>query len=530
MSSPAAAVFRRSLRDLRNRIIGFAYLFLAVAYVQPVSYRHAYPTLSDRVAFARSFGNNKAVRLFYGTPHDLLTVGGYSAWRVGGTLAIFAAVWGILAAVRTLRAEEEAGRSELVLAGVVGRDTLFRSAIGATAVGAVVLWVACFAGLVVAGLPAGGSAYLALAVISSLPVSVGIGALASQLAPTRRMALELAGAVVAAWFVLRVVADRSGSLSWLRWLTPLGWAEELRPFGGARPAVLVLPVLVTALLLAAAGLIWRRRDVGAALLAARDRAAPRLRLLSSPTAFALRSERVSLSVWLGSVGAFAFIIGVISNSISAAGISKSLEQQLEKLGAGSILTPKGYLGFTFIFFVLVISLFACSQIGAARHEESDQQLETLLALPVSRRSWLGGRLALAVAGAVAIALVAGLMAWAGAASQGVNVSAATMLGAGANCLPASLLFLGLAALAYAVVPRASAALSYGLVVVAFLWQLFGSLFGAPRWLVDVTPFEHVGLVPATAFRPAAAIVMLVIGGVAAVLAVAVFERRDLLGA
>jgi ABC-2 type transport system permease protein len=235
-------------------------------------------------------------------------------------------------------------------------------------------------------------------------------------------------------------------------------------------------------------------------------------------------------VWLSSVGAFAFIIGVISNSISSAGISKSLEQQLQKLGAGSILTPKGYLGFTFIFFVLVISLFCCAQIGAARHEESDQQLETLLALPVSRRSWLGGRLALAVAGAVVIALVTGLLAWAGAASQGVDVSVATMLGAGANCLPTSLLFLGLAALAYAVVPRASAAVSYGLVVVAFLWQLFGSLFGAPRWLVDVTPFEHVGLVPATAFRPAAAIVMLVIGGVAAVLAVAVFERRDLLGA
>jgi ABC-2 type transport system permease protein len=160
MRSPAAAVFRRSVRDLRNRIIGFAYLFVAVAYVQPVSYRHAYPTVSDREAFARSFGDNKAVRLFYGTPHNLLTVGGYTAWRVGGTLAIFAAVWGILAAVRALRAEEEAGRSELVLAGLVSRETLFRAAIGATAVGCVVLWVACFAGLVLARLPAGGSAYL----------------------------------------------------------------------------------------------------------------------------------------------------------------------------------------------------------------------------------------------------------------------------------------------------------------------------------------------------------------------------------
>ena len=115
------------------------------------------------------------------------------------------------------------------------------------------------------------------------------------------------------------------------------------------------------------------------MLRARDSAAPRLRLLSSPTAFALRAERLSLMIWTASLGAFAFIIGVISKSVSAAGISKSLERELEKFGSGSILTPRGYVGFTSIFFVLALSLFACAQVGAARHEESEQQLETQLA-------------------------------------------------------------------------------------------------------------------------------------------------------
>ena len=85
-------------------------------------------------------------------------------------------------------------------------------------------------------------------------------------------------------------------------------------------------------------------------------------------------------------------------------------------------------------------------------------------------------------------------------------------------------------LAYALVPRASAGIAYGLVIVAFLWQLFGSLLGAPRWLVDLTPFEHVGFVPAAAFRPVSALVMVAIGVVAAVVALAAFERRDLMGA
>ena len=78
---------------------------------------------------------------------------------------------------------------------------------------------------------------------------------------------------------------------------------------------------------------------------------------------------------------------------------------------------------------------------------------------------------LASGGAVAISLVAGLFTWAGAASQGVSISLPRMLEAGANCLPVALLFLGIAALAYAIVPRASAGIAYGLVTVAFLWQL-----------------------------------------------------------
>jgi ABC-2 type transport system permease protein len=104
-----------------------------------------------------------------------------------------------------------------------------------------------------------------------------------------------------------------------------------------------------------------------------------------------------------------------------------------------------------------------------------------------------------------------------------------MLEAGANSLPVALLFLGIAALAYAVAPRASAGIAYGLVTVAFVWQLVGSLLGAPRWLVDLTPFAHVGLVPAQSFRAAAAAVMITIGATAALAALSLFQRRDLLG-
>jgi polyether ionophore transport system permease protein len=525
-----AAVARRTLRDARARTLAFAYLFAAVAYIQPVSYRHTYPTIADRLAFAHAFGANKAVVLFYGKAYDLLSVGGYSAWRVGGTLSLFGAVFGLLAAVRAMRADEDAGRTELVLAGIVGRRAAYGAALVAIGAGTALLWAAVLAGSAVAGLPLGGSAYLGLAVVSTVPVFVGVGAIASQLAPSRRMALELGGAVVVVSFLMRVIADTSSGAGWLRWLTPLGWAEELRPFTGANPAVIVLPAVACVILLTVALRIALRRDIGAGLLSADDTAPPRLGLLSSTTQHALRTERTSLLVWLGSIGVFAVVVGVISESISSAGITKQLDQTLAKLGSGSVLSPKGYLGFSFLFFVVTISLFACSQVAAARHEEADERLETLLALPVGRRRWLGGRLVLAAIATTVIAISAGVLAWAGAASQGVDVSLATMVGAGANCVPASLLFLGLAALAYAVIPRAGAGIAYGLVAVAFLWQLFGALVGAPSWLVKLTPFAHVGLVPAQSFDAVGAAVMTAIGLAASCAALWRFSRRDLIAA
>jgi ABC-2 type transport system permease protein len=109
-----------------------------------------------------------------------------------------------------------------------------------------------------------------------------------------------------------------------------------------------------------------------------------------------------------------------------------------------------------------------------------------------------------VSAAAAVSLTAGLFAWPGATSGGASISLPRVLEAGAN-----------------------AGIAYGLVTAAFLWQLVGSLLEAPKWLADLTPFAHVGLVPTQPFRAGAAAIMIGIGLAAALGA---FRRRDLLGA
>jgi ABC-2 type transport system permease protein len=526
----ASAIAWRAFADSRVRTIAFALLFFASAVTQATAYREGYPTRAERLDFAHSVGANDAARLLYGAPHDLLSVGGYVSWRVGGSLAVFAALWGLLGAVRALRAEEDAGRTELLLSNTVGRPRLYLAQLAAIGGGAVVLWLALFASLVVGELPAGSSAYLALAVVSVVPVFAGVGAVASQLAPSKRIATGLAAGVLVLAVALRTAASVSSDLAWLRWTTPLGWAEALRPFVDPQPLVLLLPAASAAVLLAIAGALWIGRDVGSGLLPARDSAAPNPRLLGSAVAHALRIERGALLAWLVGIGLFAVLMGFLSGAVTPDVLSENVREQLEKLGTESVATPAGWLGFAFVFFILAVSLFCCTQVASLRSEEAEQRLETLLVLPLGRRRWLAGRLLVTAAGAVLLALASGVLAWAGATAQGADVSLLELLGAGANVLPTAFLFLALGALVFALAPRATVPVIHTLLGLSFVWELFGALLELPDWLLALSPFHNVGLVPGEPFATGAAAITLALAALAIVAALAAFRRRDLIDA
>ena len=525
MSAPSALA-RQTLRDARTRTISFALLFLLGSAVQGSAYRTAYPTLQDRLQLERSFGENRAVRLLYGVPHDLLTVGGYMSWRLGA-FAIFAGLWGMLAAVRALRAEEDAGRRELVLSGPVSRaDVLGSAGSGSRSARRSCGW-RCWSG--------------------SSPAVPGSGPRSSSPSRWSRRCRSSS-----AWARSPARSRRRGA--WRREsparCSPLrcscGWSRTPpRPAGcggrrrwlgrGAAPVhrcgdrwCWSCPRSPTLGLLLVAARIERRRDIGQGLLAAHDSSPPRLYLLSSPTALALRTQWGGLLGWLVGIGVFSLIMGVISDSV-VSGLSQSVQDLLKKLGTAAT-TPSGYLGFAFQYLLLALCLFACFQLTAMREEETEQRLETLFALPVRRARWFAGRLLLVAAAAAALALAAGVLAWAGAASQGAGVSLARMIEAGANCLPVTVLFLGLGALALALAPRAGTTIAYALVGAAFLWETLGGLLEAPAWALDVSPFHHVGLVPAESFQAGGAAAMLAVGALAGLAGARCFERRDLAGA
>jgi ABC-2 type transport system permease protein len=525
--SPGRALTLHAIRGERVRMLVMTAIAVLYALANVVGYRQAYPTQASRDEFARAFSDNIALRLFYGIPHDLASVGGYVEFRAMGMIGLLASAWMAFSAVRALRGEEESGCFELILAGAIGRGGALAAVLLALVLECaflyVVLAVVLLASATAPGaMTAGQSLLVAAGSIAPALVFAAMGALASQVAPTRRAAQAGASAVLGVAFFLRIAADIGHGIGWLRWVTPIGWVEQLRPVTGARPAVLLLFVAAAGAIAAVALALARGRDVDSSLIGARAHRRSRMQLLGSPTQAAVRSEAPSLLVWVVSTGLFAFALGAFARSVT----DEIRKVSMHTYGL-TITTAAGYLGAVFALFALFVALYAASRIGSFRDEESSGRLETLFALPVARRSWMGGRLVLAAAATVVLSLAIGVLAWAGALVTNGGVSFGDMLAAGANCIAAALLFLGLGALLFAWAPRPSPGAALGVVGVAFLWELVGALVSAPWWLLTISPFHHVTQVPLVAADRRGTAVMLVLGAIAGAAGVERFARRDL---
>jgi ABC-2 type transport system permease protein len=529
MITPGRALTRRTLGQGRTVTLSFALMFALYASANVVGYRSTYPTLADRRGLQESFATTSSLRLFYGEPHSLLTTAGYVEWRVGGFLAVVAGVFGLVASVRALRSEEEAGRLEVVLTGGLTRTGGYQAAMAGVAIEALIVAGVTAAALAAVSISAAGAAWMGVDLAVTALVFAGAGALASQIGSSRRSASSLAALALGVSFALRVVADTSSGYGWVRWTTPLGWAEEVRPLTAGRPAALLPGVVLAAALAIAAGMLAGRRDVGTGILSGRDTAEAHTALLRGVGTAVVRDERTSLTAWIIGTAAFGLVVGSLSGSIAGA-LSPDVRRQLAQLGAADIIRPAGFLAFYFEFFTLAVCVFACAQVAAARHEESEQRVETLLALPLSRQRWLGERLAVAAAGAAGIALAAAIGCWAGAHANGIHVALGGMLEAGANTLPAGLLFLGVATALFGIVPRASTGLAYGLVALAFVWDLVAAVVDAPSWLRTLSPFHHLGLVPIRAYPVRDAAIMALIGVAGLAAGFVAFRRRDVTAA
>lgn len=505
-------------------------LFVAVS---AIVYASTYTTLSARAQVATTFGTSSGLNAILGSAHGIDTVAGYTAWRSVGVLSILGAVWGLLTATRLLRGEEDAGRWELLLVGQTTRRRATAQALFGLLLGLVVLWgvtatITLFVGLTPrVGFGVGSVLFLAFALVSSAAIFLAVGALTSQLAPTRRQAAGYAAGVLGIFFAVRMVADSGSGPGWLRWLSPLGWVEELRPLTGARPLVL-LPICVLVGVLAGCA-IWLSgaRDLGTGVVADRASGPARTRLLSGTTGLAIRLSRGVVTAWCVAIALGTLMMGLFAQSAGATLAADAADRDIfTKLGFEGTGAEQ-YLAITFLLVAAVVALIAAGQISSARTEEVDGRVDHLVVRPVSRYGWLAGRLVVAVGAVTLAGVLAGLACWVGAASQHTDVGFAALLGAGLNVVPPALLVLGLGALVLGLWPRAVAAVTYGLVVWSFLVEILGGIGSLPALLLDTSLFHQMAAAPAASPDWVSSGILVALGVLAAAAGAVAFRHRDL---
>jgi polyether ionophore transport system permease protein len=530
------ALLRHHLRSIRRGSLIWAFVFALLVVTSAAGYRTTYETPAERLVLVHTLGENAGLQAIFGHAYALDTVGGFTAWRAGGLLALAGGIWGLLVATRLMRGEEEEGRFELVLAGTLRPARAAAVVLVALAAGAFTVFVGATIGALLGGSGSGGwsaaqSLYCGMALTMPVVVFMAVGALWSQLAGARRLAAALAGGTFGVAFLLRVAADSSPSAEWLRSFTPLGWAEQLRPLTGEEPLALLPLLALIALLCAASLLVAGRRDLGSSPIRAVDERPPRLTGLSSVPGQVARTGWLTAAGWAASLGIAAFIFGLISKGVAKiAEESPSFQRAASHIRGANLLTAGGYVGVTFLMIMAALSVLVATEISAAREEEASERLDELLVRPVGRREWLASRLGVGLAFVGATALSVALFGFLGTVAAGADVGIVKLLEGALNCIPVPVFYMGLGTLALGLIPRAAPPVALGLVAGLFLLELLGSAIGLPDWLLWLSPFDHVAFVPGGSIDVAPALIMAGIGALAALGGIEAFARRDLVPA
>lgn len=212
---------------------------------------------------------NPGFLLLYGPLHGTST-GALATWSSSDLLWAYGLV-SLLVVIRHTRAEEETGRRELLGATVLGRHAPLTAALAVTLAANVALGLVTALGAMAQDLPAAGSIALGLKLAAVGSVFAAVGAVAAQLTESAAAARGIAVAALGATFLLRAAGDATGTggASWLSWLSPLGWASQLRPFAGERWWILAVVAAAVVTLAGTAAALSVRRDVGGGVLRSR---------------------------------------------------------------------------------------------------------------------------------------------------------------------------------------------------------------------------------------------------------------------
>jgi ABC-2 type transport system permease protein len=484
-----------------------------------------YPDAAQRMALAQSISVNPAFLAMTG-PITGTSVGAISAWRVSAVGTSLVALMAVFTVIRRTRADEEAGRTELLASSVVGRTAPLAAAVTVAIGASLGIGVLTAAAGLANGQDAVGAIAFGGAMAGCGVVFAGVAAIAAQLAESARTAVGIACAAVGVTYALRAVGDVNASLSWLTWISPQGWANHVQPFGENNLWILALFVLACLVTLTVAVRLLERRDLGLGMVPARLGPAtnPRLR---TPESLAARLHRGTLVGWAVGMVALGVVTGAVaSTSSDLLGSNPQLEQVMSRIGGAGAITDT-LLSTMGVLAGLIVGGYAISTALRMRSEEVAYRVGPVLAGAVGRTRWMAGHLVFVVLGPALLLLTAGVVAGIvnsielGSIGDGFGGALGAML----VQLPAVLVLGGVAVALFGVVPRFTG-IAWAVLVAALLLGQLGQLLQLPQWLMNLSPYTHVPQVPVVAMNWTPMIVLTLVAAAFMAVGVVGVRHRD----
>lgn len=497
---------------------------VAVTYVSAAAVRRTYDTPAAIASYAVNMGGSPASIAMAGPPIALREIGGILIYETSLTALLAVALMAVFTVVRHTRAEEDAGRVELLGSTVVSPHAVITAAVLVAAGASVLVGAGITLSFLAEEQPLRESLLYGAAVAAMGVVYGCVAVCAAQVVSHGRGAIGLSLGFLAVAFGFRAIGDVGDNA--LSWVSPMGWSQQVRLYDDNRWWPLLLSLALTGLLLMATVVLEGRRDLGAGIVPARPGPAEAGQSLSGVVGLTWRLQRASVLGWSVGMLAMGLLLGSFSESIqSMVEDNPTLAEYFEQAGGSTIVDA--YFSTSMLLMAIGASGFAVSSALRIRAEESAGRLEPVLATGVSRPRWLFGSLLVTLVGTVLAVGLGGIgVGVAYAATSGRAAEVWRMTGYSLAYLPATLVLAAVAVLLIGWLPRASGAAWVG-VALCFLVGWLGGLLELPTWVNELSPFTHVPAVPSEELTgsPLAVLLLVTVAVVAA--GYAGFRRRDL---
>ena len=508
VTSTLGALLRQRLRRDRWQLLIWVLAIGALAAFSAESIEQTYGSAAARTQLIQLAIANPTILVLRGIPQGA-GVAALTFFEIYTFIALMAGLMNTFLAVRHSRAEEEQGRAELVAATPAGRLLPTTATVVHATVANILLAVVTGLGFVAAGLPVGGSFVAGAATGGAGLAFFGVGLLFAQVFSTSRGSNGFAAAVVVLAYVVRGIGDATATTvgdglrmrsAWPSWLSPIGWGEQTGAYTADDLRPVLLQVAFAAVLVAGVFALQAVRDSGAGLIASRAGRADASRRLGGAFGLAWRLQAPTVLGWTigGALGGLlAGALGsVVNSSLAQNPDLAGIREAMRRIGAGG----SGPLTSLFISAILSIVgvLAAAAAVQAVirlRQEEASGTAELMLATPLSRVRWLLSFLAVGAIAVVLVLLAAAVAAGLSAVSAGESVTTiGDSFSAALAQSPVALVYLGVLALVFVVLPSWTAPVGWAALGVGAFVGIFGGLVQLPEWLRHLSPFADAPVV------------------------------------